>query len=162
MHEPVTLMHPDPRDATPRGISSGLPADLQSQSAARLRVLALVYSSVFFLAGVLPALMLPGDRAMFLSSFIQWGPAVIGITIGIGVALVIRNRWLSVPAVITLGLVFEIVSSYTIAAAEFGDPMQIQMHQGYLGLSWVAVWVVLFTVVVPTTPRRTLLSALAS
>ena len=36
------------------------------------------------------------------------------------------------------------------------------MHRGYLGLSWVAVWVVLFTVVVPTSPRRALLAALAS
>jgi serine/threonine-protein kinase len=31
-----------------------------------------------------------------------------------------------------------------------------------LGLSWVAVWVVLFTVVVPTSPRRAVLAALAS
>jgi eukaryotic-like serine/threonine-protein kinase len=58
--------------------------------------------------------------------------------------------------------VFEIASSYAIAAAEFGDPTGIETHRGYLGLSWVAVWVVLFTVVVPTTPRRALLTALAS
>jgi eukaryotic-like serine/threonine-protein kinase len=162
LHDPVTLMHPDARDATPRAISSGLPADLLSQSAGRLRVLALLYAAVFFLAGVLPALLLPGDREMFLSSFIQWGPAVIGIVTGIVVALMIRSRRLSPPMVMNLGLVFEIASSYAIAAAEFGDPMQIQMHRGYLGLSWVAVWVVLFTVVVPTTPRRSLLSALVS
>ena len=56
----------------------------------------------------------------------------------------------------TIGLVFEIASSYAIAAAEFGDPMGLEMHQGFLGLSWVAVWVVLFTVVVPTSPRRAL------
>jgi serine/threonine-protein kinase len=36
------------------------------------------------------------------------------------------------------------------------------MHRGYLGLSWVAVWVVLFTVVVPTSPRRAVVAALAS
>ena len=46
--------------------------------------------------------------------------------------------------------------------AEFGDPMGLEMHGGFLGLSWVAVWVVLFTVVVPTTPRRAVLAALAS
>src|SRR4051794_13641022 len=162
MHDPVTLMHPDPRDATPRGISSGLPADLLSQSAGRLRVLALLYAAVFFLAGVLPALLLPGDREMFLSSFIQWGPALIGIVSGIVVAWTITSQRFSHSTVMNFGLVFEIASSYAIAAAEFGDPMQIQMHRGYLGLSWVAVWVVLFTVVVPTTPRRSLLSALAS
>ncbi|HEX6433194.1 MAG TPA: serine/threonine-protein kinase, partial [Gemmatimonadales bacterium] len=61
-----------------------------------------------------------------------------------------------------LGLAFEIASSYAIAAAEFGDPEGLEMHRGFLGLSWVAVWVVLFTVVVPTPPRRAVLAALAS
>jgi serine/threonine-protein kinase len=61
-----------------------------------------------------------------------------------------------------IGLVFEVASSYAIAAGEFGDPRQIDSHQGYLGLSWVAVWVVLFTIVVPTAPRRALVAALAS
>jgi eukaryotic-like serine/threonine-protein kinase len=162
LHEPVTLMHPDARDATPRAISSGLPADLLSQSAGRLRVLALLYAFVFFMAGILPALLMPADRAMLFSSFIQWGPAVIGITIGLLVAVVIRSERFTLPVVMNLGLVFEVASSYAIAAAEFGDPMQIQMHRGYLGLSWVAVWVVLFTVVVPTAPRRALIAALAS
>ena len=61
-----------------------------------------------------------------------------------------------------LGLIFEVVSSYAIAAAEFADPQSLEMHRGWLGLSWVAVWVVLFTVVVPTTPHRALVTALAS
>jgi serine/threonine-protein kinase len=61
-----------------------------------------------------------------------------------------------------LGVVFEIASSYAIAAAEFADPRALETHRGMLGLSFVAVWVVLFTVVVPTSPRRALLAALAS
>ena len=54
------------------------------------------------------------------------------------------------------------MSSYAIAAAEFGDPAGLEEHRGFLGLSWVAVWVVLFTIVLPTSPRRALLAALAS
>src|SRR5690606_11863349 len=61
-----------------------------------------------------------------------------------------------------LGLVFEIASSYAIAAAEFADPVGLENHPGMLGLSWVSVWVLLFTVVVPTAPRRAVLAALAS
>jgi serine/threonine-protein kinase len=38
----------------------------------------------------------------------------------------------------------------------------LEIDSGYLGLSWVAVWIVLFTVVVPTSPRRALLAALTS
>jgi eukaryotic-like serine/threonine-protein kinase len=160
--EHVTLLHPEGRDATPRGISSGFPLDLLRQSAGRLRVVALLYAFVFFMAGVLPALIIPGDRARFLGSFEQWGPSVIGIVVGLLVAVVIRSERLSPSTVINLGLAFEIASSYAIAAAEFGDPMSLEMHGGYMGLSWVAVWVVLFTIVMPTAPRRALLAALAS
>ena len=81
MNEHVTLLPPDPRGPTPRAISAGLPDDLLSQSAARLRVLALLYAFVFFMAGIFPALVVPADRARFLGSFVQWGPAVIGIAV---------------------------------------------------------------------------------
>ena len=162
MNEHVTLMPPDARGPTPRAISTGLPDDLLSQSAERLRVLALLYAFVFFMAGIFPALLVPADRAQFFSKFVQWGPGVIGITVGLLVAAVIRSPRLPLRAAMTLGLVFEIVSSYAIAASEFADPAPLENHRGNLGLSWVAVWVVLFTVVVPTSPRRALLAALAS
>src|SRR3954468_3090779 len=162
MDEQVTLMQPGPDDPSTGGVSSGFPSDLLGQSAARLRILAVLYAAIFLLAGVLPALLLPTDRARFLGSFVQWGPAVIGIVVSLLLAAVIRSARLPLPAVINLGLVFEIVSSYAIAAAEFADPQALEIHQGFLGLSWVAVWVVLFTIVVPTSPRRALLTALAS
>ena len=78
------------------------------------------------------------------------------------VAAVIRSPRFRLPTAMNIGLAFEIASSYAIAAAEFGDPMGLEMHRAYLGLSWVAVWVVLFTVVVPTSPRRAVVAALAS
>src|SRR2546430_12418613 len=71
MNEHVTLLHPDARDPTARGVSSGFPVDLLSQSAGRLRVLALLYAFVFFMAGIVPALLLPGERARFLGSFLR-------------------------------------------------------------------------------------------
>src|SRR6266480_5383425 len=161
MNEHVTLMHPEARDPSARGISSGFPVDLLSQSAARLRVLALLYAFVFFMAGIFPALLFPSDRARFLGSFVQWGPSVIAIVVALLVAAVIRSARFSLPAAMNIGLAFEIASSYAIAAAEFADPMGLEMH-GMMGLSWVAVWIVLFTVVVPTAPRRAVLAALAS
>ena len=160
MPEQVTLLAA--ADGAPAGGDSslGLPSDLLGLSAARLQVLALLYALVFFLAGIFPALILPNDRARFLDNIVQWAPGVLGIVVGVALAAVIRR----VPPAraMTLGLVFEVVSSYAIAAAEFGDPSGLEVHQGYLGLSWVAVWVVLFTIVVPTSPRRALLAALAS
>jgi eukaryotic-like serine/threonine-protein kinase len=155
-----TLIHPETGVPNVGGISSGFPTDLLRQSAARLRVLALLYAFIFFMAGIFPALLF--DRAHFLGSFVQWGPGAIGILLGLVVARVIPSPRLSLPAAMNLGLLFQIASSYAIAGAEFGDPQGLEIHQGYLGLSWVAVWVLLFTVVVPTSPRRALLAALAS
>src|SRR3954453_13941750 len=160
MTEHRTLIHPETGVPHVGGISSGFPTDLLRQSAARLRVLALLYAFIFFMAGIFPALLF--DRPHFLGSFVQWGPGAIGILLGLVVARVIRSPRLSLPAAMNLGLLFQIASSYAIAGAEFGDPQGLEIHQGYLGLSWVAVWVLLFTVVVPTSPRRALLAALAS
>lgn len=162
MNEHVTLIPPDPRDFTGRTISAGFPVDLLNQAAERLRILALLYACVFFLAGIFPALLFPGDRARFLGSFVQWGPSVIGIMVGLLVAVAVRSPRVPLPIVMNLSLAFEIVSSYAIAAAEFADPQALETHGGMLGLSWVAVWVVLFTVVVPTSPRRAVVAALAS
>jgi len=154
MNQQVTLMHAQASDSSTRGRSLGLPLDLLQQSAGRLRTLALLYAFVFFMAGILPALLIPEERAHFLGSFTQWGPGVIGILVALVVAAVIRSERFSLTTVMKSGLVFEIASSYAIAAAEFADPMSLEIHRGYLGLSWVAVWVVLFTVVVPTRPGR--------
>ena len=162
MHEHVTLMQPGTRDPSARETPSGFPADLLRQSAERLRILALLYAFTFFLAGVFPALVFPGDRARFLGSFLLWGPSVIGILVALIVAAAVRSPRVTLPTTMNLALAFQIIGSYAIAAAEFADPMALETHRGMLGLSWVAVWVVLFTVVVPTSPRRALWAALAS
>jgi serine/threonine-protein kinase len=162
MHEHVTLLHPAEQDSAARGLSSGLPIDLLGQSAGRLRVLALLYAFTFFMAGVFPPLALPSERARFLDDILLWGPAAVGIAMALVVAAVVRSPSVSLPKAMGLAPAFEIVSSYAIAAAEFADPTTLQTHRGFLGLSWVAVWVVLYTVVVPTSPRRAVLAALAS
>ena len=79
--EHVTRMPPDAQEPVAPGISSGFPTDLLRQSAARLRILALLYAFVFFMAGIFPALLFPADRARFLGSFVQWGPGAIGIAV---------------------------------------------------------------------------------
>src|SRR5918993_1070597 len=113
-------------DASSEGIASGFPSDLLSQSASRLRILAILYASVFFLAGIFPALLMPADRAHLFSRPLLWVPPVVGIVLGIVVAVAVRARQVPTPVTLTLGLVFEVVSSYTIAASEFADPGQIE------------------------------------
>jgi serine/threonine-protein kinase len=58
--------------------------------------------------------------------------------------------------------VFEVVSSYGIAAAEFLQPAGLSFGRNWIGLSWVSLWMLLFNVVVPTAPRYAVIAALAS
>lgn len=162
MDDRATIFSPGAAGVDTSGQSSGLPTDILSQSARRLRILAILYATVFFLSGVAPAFVMPEDRARFLGSVVQWLPSVLGIGMAVVVAVMVRCPPLPVSTAIHLGLIFEVVSSYAIAAAEFGDPASIEPHQGFLGLSWVAVWVLLFTIVVPTSPLRAVIAALAS
>ena len=158
----LILPHRGRRTSGPRRTPLGLPADVVSQSAERLRVLALLYAFVFVMAGAVPALLIPADRARLFSSVLLWGPGAIAIVVALLVAAVIRTARISAQAVMNLALVFEVVSNYGIAAAQFLDPMGIPAVAGWFGLSWVAVWTLLFTVVIPTPPRRALMAALAA
>jgi serine/threonine-protein kinase len=150
------------RASSARDSTLGLPSDLLGQSAARLRVLALLYASVYFLAGFFPRLLFSGPRALLFSNFIMWGPGAIAISMALTVALVTRINRVPLPIVMTIGLGFEIASSYAIAVAEFLSTTALDMNIRWMGLSWVAVWTLLFNVVVPTSPRRAVVAALAS
>jgi serine/threonine-protein kinase len=150
----------DRRTTGARESTFGLPADVVSQSARRLRILASLYAFVYAMAAYLPALLIAEERARMHSNYMHWVPAAVAITVALLVAFVMRAR-VELPVVMKVALLFEIVSSYGIATGEFHDPAGLSTT-GYFGLSWVAVWTLLFTVVVPTPPRRALVAALAS
>src|SRR5258705_9274744 len=137
------------RDEGRRGRASGLPSDLVAQSARRLRVLALLYAFIFFMAGIFPMLLSAGDREYFFSQPMHWIPGTISIAVGLLVAGLTWNPRIPLRGVMQIGLVFEVVSSFGIAAAEFLDPLAIDFNAHWVGLSWVAVWTLLFAVVVP-------------
>ena len=158
-----TLLQPRPGGTSAKGRSStGLPTDLLNQAADRLRIIALLYAGVFFLAGFFPALLFPQDRAMLFSKWTMWAPGVVAIVMALAVVAATRSLRLPVNAVMTIGLLFEVAGSYGIAAAEYLDSMGIDVTHRIQGLSWVAVWTVVFTIVIPATPQKALVTALAS
>ena len=158
-----TLFLPHPARGTTgsRHFPTELPEDLLNQAAGRLRILAWLYAFVFFMAGLFPALIF--DRAQLFSHILLWAPAAISIVVGVTVALLLSTDRVPRRIALHIGLVFEVAGSYGIAAAEFLNPQGPSVTVvPFLGLSWVAVWTVLFTFVVPTPPRRALVAALAS
>jgi eukaryotic-like serine/threonine-protein kinase len=137
-----------------------LPPDLEGEAVRRVRALALLYALAYFLAGLLPWLRDAESREIFLSKPIHWLPPVASIIGGLVVAWLVSRPGLPTRAKMFAGLAFGILGSYGIAAGEFHDivsPVMYRDGPGGLGLSWVAVWVLLGAVVVPSPPRVTLL-----
>jgi len=147
-----------PRDH-PR--TTGLPPELLSKSAQRLRLLALQYAFVFFMSDPLGAILFPTERAAYLGSALRWVPSVTSIVAALLVAVMTYSGRIALSTVLVVGQIFEVVGSYGIAVAQYLDAS----HYGAglpSGLSWVAVWMIGFTIVIPSEPRRALIAALAS
>ena len=150
------------RDEGRRRHASGLPTDVLAQSARRLRALALLYAFVFFMAGFFPDLLTSENRARIVSDPSHWIPGTSAIAAALLVALMTRLHEIPLSRIMQVGLAFEIVSSFGIAAAEFSNPATVDFNAHWVGLSWVAVWTLLFAIAVPNSPGRTLLATLAS
>ncbi|HSE28267.1 MAG TPA: serine/threonine-protein kinase [Gemmatimonadales bacterium] len=162
MAEHPTLLRPGPVGTDARSTPSALPADLLGQAATRLRAAALLYAFAFFMAGVLPMLLVPADRAMLFGEVVHWGPSFGAILLALIVAAVVGSGRVPLATAMRIGLGFEIVGSYGIAAAELAGVGGAQINAQVFGLSWVAVWTLLFTIVVPTRPRTAVAAAVAS
>jgi eukaryotic-like serine/threonine-protein kinase len=155
----VTLLR---GDADRRTHVTGLPPDLLAQAARRLRIVALLYAFAFFMSNPFPAILFPEERAFFLSAPLRWAPATISILTALALAVLTFSRRVPVATVLAMGLAFEVVGSFGIATAQYLDPARYATDPPWAGLSWVAVWMLGFTVMIPSPPRRALVAALAS
>ena len=147
----------------PQGPST-LPDDLVIRSAKRLRALALLYAFVFFMSTFFPAVY--SAEGFGSESFYFWGVSAISIAVALLVASVTTRTQLTPRTLVTVGLSFEIVGSFGIAMAQYWgvyEGLDYQMdHLDIVGLSWVAPWVLLFSIVIPVKPRKALVASVAS
>src|SRR5262245_4669217 len=142
---------------------SSLPPELSAQAARRLRLIAFIYSAAFFLADTFPQLVTghvldrfqrPGD----------WVWTFLSIVGGLAVAVLAGSPLLSSETKINLGLVFQVVASYGIALSMYAEvePGLPEVVFHVLSPSWVGIWMLFYTIVVPAPPGRALLALLAS
>ena len=145
--------------------SWSLPPDLLADAVRRLRASVLIYAVAYFLAGFLPALLVPEIRRVMFGSTSLWFPPVLSIASALVVVALVSSNQLSPLVKLRIGLVFEVLGSFGIAAAEYWDvqaPIMGVAGVAGFGLSWVVTWVLLFSVVVPTPPLVTAVAAGAS
>ncbi len=112
----------------PAGAPVSLSPELLGQSVRRLRILALLYAFIFFMAGFFPALLFADDRARLFRDPANWVPGVVSIAVALLVWAFTLSKRVPLSIVMNVGLVFEVVSSYGIALAEYLEPARIE-HQ---------------------------------
>jgi serine/threonine-protein kinase len=151
-----------PSDSGRRTSSWTLPPDLLAEAVGRLRSSALLYALAYFLAAFLPALVVAERRAMLAANPGQWIPRVLSIGVALTLAWLASRPGISARLKLYAALGFEVLGSFGIAVVEY-QHIAAPVQQGDMGtvgfgLSWVAAFVLLFSVVVPMPPRIMLLS----
>lgn len=150
--------------------SPGLPRDVLREASRRLGWASLLYSAAFFLAFFASHLIGTGTGVIPEGMEISVHPfqvtvAAVSIALGVLVFGVTRYADLRPELVLDLGLVFEVVAALGIATSEWWgvfpvwpeDPTTI-----YMGISWTCLWIVVFPMIAPSTPGKTLLASLAA
>lgn len=140
-----------------------MPPDLLAEAVRRLRPSALLYAVAYFLAGWAPNLLIAEDRALLFSTPGRWVPRALSLAGALTLAVLASLPRIPDRMKAGFGLAFEVLGSIGIAAAEYQDItapiMQGRQGGAGFGLSWVAAWVLLFSVVVPTPTRITMVAA---
>ncbi len=144
-----------------RAVSHGLPPDLVRKASHRLGVAALVYATVYLLAygssRVSTLHVLPGEMT--------WSHDVVAaafIVFSLGVYFAVRGTRIPALLLLDLGLIYEVIAAAGIEIpilfwrAGVADVTQVN------GISWVCVWMVFFTLIVPSTPGKTFLAAMGA
>jgi type IV secretory pathway VirB3-like protein len=165
-HKGETLFLPVGRAAkqSRSSVERTLPPHLQEQLPGRLRTMAFLYSLAYFLADFAPSI-LTGQLAQQFGIAAEWVPGAASILIGLVVAALASSPRISWHAKMHLGLVFEVIGSYGIALSMYvGAERFASTPIVFFALSpsWVAIWMLSYSIVVPAPPGRALFALLAS
>ncbi|MCB1161767.1 protein kinase [bacterium] len=160
--DPHSYFLPDTR---PSGASSslGLPVELLEKSRRRLRILGILVlvatGADLLQTFVAFALVLLGhDVGEPPSSAIPFTGTVVSFLAALGVILLTRSRRVGAPRLVTLGQGFEVLLCLIIAVT---NPLSRYEAVGSLPtMTWVTPIIILFPLIAPSPPRRTLVTAL--
>jgi eukaryotic-like serine/threonine-protein kinase len=147
---------------TPGG--QGLPEDLLRQASRRLAVLCLI-SAFIWAANLLllkfayaTAGTIPAER---VASYWKWQPVydLVGaanIIVSLGLLWYTRRSRRSARSLLDLALGYEVFTALSVALLDYAEPGPTE------GVSWIAVIILLFASMVPSSPRKTLVAAFAA
>jgi eukaryotic-like serine/threonine-protein kinase len=150
-----------PRAGDTRTSSFGVPSDMLERAVMRLGWLGLFFAVTLHLVQwtriySLPARVFPPTGMPLL---VYIGLAA-GTVLGLGMCALAWSRRISGPTMLDIGLIFQVLAAFCIAAMENSNPL---MAQGWVrGVSGLAVWTAFFTLVVPSSLGKTSVAATTS
>ncbi|HEY6572472.1 MAG TPA: protein kinase [Candidatus Eisenbacteria bacterium] len=165
-HKGDTLFLPAGHSAPSAKSRAGwtLPPHLQEQLPRRLRTIALLYSLAYFLSDFAPSIP-TGRMAQDFRVSSEWVPGVVSILVGLLVAALASSKRISWRTKMHAGLLFEVLGSYGVALSMYvGAERFASTPIVFFALSpsWVAIWMIVYSVVVPAPPGKALFAMLAS
>ncbi len=140
--------------------SDELPDDLLREATARLGILAMVWAGLFVIGIVMNDLLAPLVD-MEMRDLIPWGrPADVVAVLSIAASFLLyrytRRLTCRPRLALDLALVYEVFLAFGIGIVNQWEPHRLLAGR----LSWLCVLILLFPMIVPNTPRKTLLASL--
>ena len=151
------------KETTPsltRSSPVGLPSDLLEDASQRLSLAALLYAiaySIAFSIGRFTAS--PVFAGVEEHGTVGDVSAVVSISLSLFVFWLARSGRLDPQFLLDIGLIYWVVGAFGIDIGHYWD---LPPDFPVVGISWVCVWLVLFPLIVPSSPGKTLLAALAT
>jgi serine/threonine-protein kinase len=146
-----------PEERTPS--TGGLPLVLARLAVKRVQILA-VTMLVIMATGWFLENVLQGDIQSDLQYIGEWGPPAFMIVASFAMLALARIPRVTLEAVLIAALLYEVAMSWGIVVSSYwgafqGVPAGV-ITEDVVGFGGVALWMMFFTVLVPTVPRRAL------
>lgn len=161
--EKATLAASQDSATTPR-TSTRLPVEILREGTKRLQSLALIYAALFVIVffgvnlakGAVRPELFAEPRSLFTGA---------AILLGLGFFAIARYANLPLHRMMDLGLVFLVVSTLGLSLANMWDAYPTWDQEVFgvpVFIPWECVWIIIFPLIAPNTPGKTLLAALGA
>jgi len=150
------------KETTPsltRSTPVGLPPDLLEAASQRLSLAALLYAIAYSISFSIGRFTTSPLFEQFEHSVAGDVSAVASISLSLAVFWLARSGRYDPQLLLDIGLIYWVVGAFGI---DFGLYWALPPGFPVVGISWVCVWLVLFPLIVPSSPGKTLLAALVT
>ncbi len=137
----------------------GLPPDLLEAASRRLSLAALLYAIAYSVSFGIGRFTTSPLFEQFEPSSVGDVAALASVSLSFAVFWLARSGRLDPQFLLDIGLIYWVVGAFGI---DVGTYWALPPGFPVVGISWVCVWLVLFPLIVPSSPGKTLLAALVT